>query len=159
MKQSLSRPRLGFTLIDLAITVAIIGILSAIAYPNFAESMRKVRRAEARAALMQLMQQQERYYSQYGLYLPFDSDTVTSATANDDAKKIKWWTGTTAKSSAYEIKGVACSATESTRNCIKLVATAGTTKVNSSYADSACGTLALTSTGTKTPDPASSKCW
>ena len=61
----------GFTLIELMITVAIIGILAAIAYPSYQDSILKGRRAEGRTALLNLLQQQERYYTQTGSYLSF----------------------------------------------------------------------------------------
>nr|WP_027903092.1 MULTISPECIES: type IV pilin protein [unclassified Pseudomonas] len=58
----------GFTLIELMVTVAIIGILAAIAYPSYTEYVKKTRRAEAAALLLNTAQLVERYYSQHGSY-------------------------------------------------------------------------------------------
>ncbi len=61
--------QVGFTLIELMITVAIVGILAAIAYPSYQDSVRKGKRAEGRTALVDFLQQQERYLTQTGSYL------------------------------------------------------------------------------------------
>lgn len=54
----------GFTLIELMITVAIVGILASIAYPSYREYVAKSRRAEARAVLLAAQQWMERFYSE-----------------------------------------------------------------------------------------------
>jgi len=58
----------GFTLIEVMIVVAIVGILAAIAYPSYTEHIRKGNRADAQASLMQLSQFMERYYTGTGRY-------------------------------------------------------------------------------------------
>ena len=51
----------GFTLIELMVTVAIVGILSAIAYPSYLAQMKKSRRSESQQFLMDVAQRQQQY--------------------------------------------------------------------------------------------------
>ena len=51
----------GFTLIELMVAVAIVGILVAIAYPSYAGHVRKSKRATAQAALVDMASKQQAY--------------------------------------------------------------------------------------------------
>ncbi len=51
----------GFTLLELMITVAVIAILAAIAYPAYQDYVTRGRRADAKAGLLALQQVQEKY--------------------------------------------------------------------------------------------------
>lgn len=53
----------GFTLIEIVIVLAIVGILAAITYPSYQDSIRKSRRADAKTALLEVAQREERFYS------------------------------------------------------------------------------------------------
>ena len=51
----------GFTLIELMITVGVVAILAAIAFPSYATFMKKSRRGDAEATLMDIAQREQQY--------------------------------------------------------------------------------------------------
>lgn len=55
------RRRGGFTLIELMITVAVIGILAAVAYPSYQDYVRRGNRSAAQTFMMTIAQRQEQY--------------------------------------------------------------------------------------------------
>jgi type IV pilus assembly protein PilA len=59
----------GFTLIELMIVVGIIGILVAIAAPNFAKYQSKARQSEAKIALAAVYGAEKSFYSEYAAYI------------------------------------------------------------------------------------------
>jgi type IV pilus assembly protein PilE len=62
----------GHTLLEVLVALAICAALAAIGAASWQGMARSQRRAEARAALLMLMQQQERHFSNHGRYHAFD---------------------------------------------------------------------------------------
>ncbi len=58
----------GISLLELMIVVVIIGILTAIAYPNYRQFVTKAKRTEAKSCLLQIATMQERFYLQNSTY-------------------------------------------------------------------------------------------
>jgi type IV pilus assembly protein PilE len=123
----------AFTLIEMMAVLLIIGILSAFAYPSYRQVKLKTARAEGRAALMRLMQQQERHYTQHRRYRRFS--------ANDNAP-FPQFSGATAQASAYRLDAIACPEKADDPDCILLRATPA-----SGFDDPHCGILTLDSSG------------
>jgi type IV pilus assembly protein PilE len=84
MSKAPRRPR-GFTLIELMITVAIVGILAAIAYPSYQEHVRKGYRAQAQAHLMDIAHKQQQYFIDNRSF--FDGDIESLIAAPEDVGK------------------------------------------------------------------------
>lgn len=72
----------GFTLIELMIAVAVIGIIMSVAYPSFKEQMAKGRRAQAKSALAAGQQWMERFYTENFRY-----DQNSAGTAVTDSSQ------------------------------------------------------------------------
>lgn len=69
----------GFTLVELMITVLVVGILASAAFPSYKDYVRKSKRAEARTALMQASMNMERYFSSNNIYSGATAGTVFPA--------------------------------------------------------------------------------
>jgi type IV pilus assembly protein PilE len=129
--------RLGFTLIEVMITVAIVAILAAIALPTYREHVRKSRRAEAQAFLMNVAARQQQFLLDTRAYASSLATAVGAAPANVAA--------------TYNVTLVAAGGPPPT-----FVVTA-TPRADTDQPLEQCGTLAIDQTGTKTA--ALGSCW
>ena len=128
----------GFTLIELMIVVAIVAILAAIAVPSYQEQVRKSRRAQAKADIVEYVQMAERYFTVNNTYVGFPLPATVSPRE----------AGATAR---YNLAAT-------TQNATALVLTA--TAVGA-QANDRCGNLSVSNTGLKTEDGAATlaECW
>lgn len=143
----------GFSLVEIMVVLAIVGILASIAYPGYASYIARSRRIEGQMALLDILQQQERFYSLHNTYVAFSADSTDPA-----AQRFKWWSGGEASGSAYEMRGEACPDRDITE-CIEVKAVPGTERVDVKFRDAECGTLSLNSIGQRRPSGGSLRCW
>jgi type IV pilus assembly protein PilE len=131
----------GFTLTELLITLAILGLLASIAIPSYTKQIRKTRRADAQAALLELSQRQETFYSDWNSY----TMTIVS---------LGWGNGNVSKEGYYDLAITAANARTFTAT-----ATAKGTQAE----DTDCSVFQITNTGEKTSTnsggTASTECW
>jgi type IV pilus assembly protein PilE len=139
----------GFTFIELLAVLALLAIMTALAVPSYQVSIKRAKRAEAWAAMMKIMHQQERHYSMHGSY---------AAYSIGKPQGFAWHSGSTPQSSAYEISASACHG-RTLKQCVVLKAEPGTKRVQSGYSDEDCGALTLDSAGTRTASGNGTSCW
>jgi len=126
----------GFSLIELMIVIAIIGILATIAYPSYLDQIRKTRRANAQADLVELASFMERYYSENFTYKDGAANPTLPFTESPKGDNGHY----------YDLTVVT--------TLITFTLTA--TPINDQLADH-CGTMTVTHTGTQ--NAALSSCW
>lgn len=129
----------GFTLIELMITVVVVGILATIAIPSYNGYVIKTNRTEGKALLMEVMQKEEKYYNERNNY------TTTLTQLGYSASPI------ISEKGYYSVAAAVASTTDN----IILQAT----PIGNQATDSDCGILILSSNGQKTTSTNNSKCW
>lgn len=125
----------GFSLIELMMVVAIVGILAAVAYPSYQDYIRKARRADAQQFMMNLAQLNQRYFTDNRAY----TDTVATLAAIP------------AGVSAYYTLSITLQAGPPATFSISAVPKAA-------QAADSCGTLSLTGANVKSSSTGSN-CW
>ncbi len=133
----------GFTLIELMIVVAVIGVLAAIAYPNYREYVMKSNRSDAKASLTRSAQELTRCFTSFNRY---DHDDCAEAALYDAAYA--------SAEGYYALTGVI--------NATTFVLTATTT--GTQVGDTNCKTFQLSNTGarsaaTSTATDSTARCW
>ena len=125
----------GFTLIELMIVVAIIGILAAVAYPSYTNYVLRSKRAECQGQMVSLAGALERRHSTAGSYVP-GGDPGISCPADGGA-------------ATYTLAAVLGA------NTFTLTATP-----QAGQAGDSCGTLTLNEAGVKTVSKSTvAQCW
>ena len=116
----------GVTLLELMIVVVVVGILAAIAYPNYREYVVKARWTDAKTALIETASNLERCFTRFNVY--------NDATCPDVTIPINF----TTPDGSYTVTAPTFTATNFTLQAAPAGGQAG---------DTDCGTFTLTSAG------------
>lgn len=137
----------GFTLIELMIAIAIVGVIAAIALPSYQASVRKSNRAEAKTELSDVAQRLQRCYTVYAKF----NDGTNCGVYKDliDADKY-----ITRGGQYYKITIGVPNSGDASETTYKLTATAIKAPQTQDTAGG-CNVLTLTHTGVKGP----AECW
>jgi len=138
MQAKLMHTMRGITLLELMIIVVIIGFMAVIAYPNYREFAARAKRNEAKAALLQIATNQERFYLQNNTYTCDMTRLGFSAAA-----------GFVTESRSYTVDVTACDANNFTAQAVYNNADAEAGK---------CGTFQINGRNVKTSAPLAD-CW
>lgn len=99
-----TRRTAGFTLIELMIAVAVIGILASIAYPQYRGYVERARVSDGQSGLMQAVQEMERCYTVNGAYLESCLTTTASPDGVYSSITFDGTTWTDGKSPTFTLK-------------------------------------------------------
>ena len=130
----------GFTLIELMITVVIIGILGAVTYPSYQNSVVKSHRSDAKSALLELASYMERHATEFGCYLDPGADNQCGT--GDETIPVLPFIVTPKTGTAYY--DLVLFPVDDTSFTLSANPIAGTSQANDD-----CGSLTLTNTGVK----------
>ena len=99
-----TRSQRGFTLIELMIVVAIIGILAAIALPQYTDYVTRSRRIDGQSTLLQVAQELERCYTQFSAYNNNSCSVVTAGAVSQTSPEGYYLvTASTLSASAFTL--------------------------------------------------------